>query len=366
MKSHSVRIGTLTYQRANNYGAALQMLALQKVLESKGIDGKVIDYVSPYMSRPYSIAALRRKGLIRYILGLCYAFVRLPRIFAFSKFREDLSFTDPLGSKELARLNKEFDGFIVGSDQVWNDDINNGDPAYFLSFVEDSRKKLSYAASLGFSSLQGEKLQTYKVALSDFSALNVREESAKKLISELVPGAVNLTLDPTLLLTATEWSGLIERKRIIQGKYIFLYHITFSRELVEFAHREARRRGCRLVAVPFPLGKFVRHAPQLSAGPYEWLRLVRDSEMVVTDSFHGCAMSINFNKEFTVQATGASTRIVSLLDRYNLQVCYLSNRAKGNDETMIDWEAVNHKLSLDRRKSLEILDDLIGLANLAR
>ena len=136
MDKRRIRVGTITYQRANNYGAALQMFALQKVLERMDTDTWVIDYRSPYMSRPYSMAALKRKGPLRFCLGMAYAAVRLPRMLAFRRFRQELRFTKSVGPSELVDLNQDFDCFIAGSDQVWNDDINDGDPAYFLHFVD--------------------------------------------------------------------------------------------------------------------------------------------------------------------------------------------------------------------------------------
>ena len=239
-----------------------------------------------------------KKGPLRFCLGMAYAAVRLPRMLAFRRFRQELRFTKSVGPSELVDLNQDFDCFIAGSDQVWNDDINDGDPAYFLHFVDKHHKKFSYAASFGFSSLRNEQVQSYRERLVDFSVLSVREASAREIISGLLGRAAHVTLDPTLLLSATEWQDLISKERLVPQKYVLLYHITFSRELVEFAQRFARERGYRLIAVPFPLGKLVWHTPKLSVGPYEWVRLIRDAELVVTDSFHGCAFAINFNKDF--------------------------------------------------------------------
>lgn len=355
MDKRRIRVGTITYQRANNYGAALQMFALQKVLERMDTDTWVIDYRSPYMSRPYSMAALKRKGPLRFCLGMAYAAVRLPRMLAFRRFRQELRFTKSVGPSELVDLNQDFDCFIAGSDQVWNDDINDGDPAYFLHFVDKHHKKFSYAASFGFSSLRNEQVQSYRERLVDFSVLSVREASAREIISGLLGRAAHVTLDPTLLLSATEWQDLISKERLVPQKYVLLYHITFSRELVEFAQRFARERGYRLIAVPFPLGKLVWHTPKLSVGPYEWVRLIRDAELVVTDSFHGCAFAINFNKDFVAETTGASTRIHSILDRYELQGRYLSKMVLQAHTAAINWAAVNDKLEEDRSESMQVL-----------
>lgn len=355
MPDDKIKIATITYQSADNYGAALQMFALQKKMEALNINNHIIDYKSEYMSKPYSISAFKRKGLIRYMLGLAYALVRLPRKRAFSKFRNLLLFTPKVDRHSLHKLNSEYDGFVAGSDQVWNDDINNGDPTYFLDFVDRSEKKLSYAASFGFNDIEGHRVGTYAQKLKDFAVLNVREESGRNLIDELLKRDAEVTVDPTLLLSKEEWCEYLPKDRRYREKYILLYHITFSSALVRYASKYAKANNFRLIAIPFPLGKFVPHTPQLSAGPIEWLQLLRDAEMIVTDSFHGCALSLNFNKKFVVKTTGAATRIENILQRFNLNDCLLANVISKGGYIEPDWANVNRVLQKDRKESLTIL-----------
>ena len=41
------KIGILTFQRASNYGAALQMYAMQRKICDLGYDAEVIDFICP-------------------------------------------------------------------------------------------------------------------------------------------------------------------------------------------------------------------------------------------------------------------------------------------------------------------------------
>lgn len=361
MQKEQIRIATITYQRADNYGAALQMFALQKKLEALNAINHIIDYNSEYMSKPYSISALKRKGFIRFMLGLAYAIVRMPRKRAFRQFRKLLSFTSKVNRHTIHKLNSEYDGFIAGSDQVWNDDINNGDPAYFLEFVDRPEKKLSYAASFGFSDIEeGQRADNYVQKLKDFAVFNVREESGKRLIDNLIGRDARVSVDPTLLLSKDQWCEYLPRERRFETKYVVLYHITFSRDLVTYAAEYAKANNFKLIAIPFPLGKFVNHTPELSAGPIEWLQLLRDSEMVITDSFHGCALSLNFNKKFIVQTTGAATRIENILHRFKLNNCLLENVISEGKYTEPNWTNINKILHDDRKESIAALKNMIA------
>ena len=52
-----------------------------------------------------------------------------------------------------------------------------------------------------------------------------------------------------------------------------------------------------------------------SCGPAEFLRYIRDAEMVVTNSFHGTAFSIIFEKNFICVAhSGRNTRLENIME----------------------------------------------------
>lgn len=64
-------------------------------------------------------------------------------------------------------------------------------------------KKVAYATSMGAVRIftQGKEVANhYTKLLDDFSAISVRENSAKKWISELTKNMVTITADPTLLI----------------------------------------------------------------------------------------------------------------------------------------------------------------------
>src|SRR5699024_4968615 len=64
--------------------------------------------------------------------------------------------------EELYADNLKADFFIAGSDQIWNSYFECGkDPVYYLAFIENQRK-ISYAASLGRTSFDSNKMKFMK------------------------------------------------------------------------------------------------------------------------------------------------------------------------------------------------------------
>lgn len=74
-----------------------------------------------------------------------------------------------------------------------------------------------------------------------------------------------------------------------------------------------------------------------------------------SDSFHGTAFSINFNKDFYVYANAhrGNSRFDSLLGLVGLQDRMIQTAVSA--EGHIDWDSVNEKLEAERRLSREWL-----------
>lgn len=354
------KIATLTFQNAENYGAILQCYALHKTLSNIGVENDVLNYQCEYMGKPYSITALKRKGIIRFFLGIAYYIVRIPRKAKFSEFRKHIKMTQKLNASDLIALEDLYDGFIAGSDQVWNDSITDFDPSYYFDFVKSPEKKLSYAASFGFENIPNGLKNKYLKLLKNFCIYNMREASGVKIIESLLNKPANLVLDPTMLLTTDEWDT-IACAPLKKSKYILVYQITVSSFLLNTARKLARATGYKIIAIPFPLGGFLKAKPELTGGPREWIGLIRDAEIVVTDSFHGSIFSILYNKNFYVCITDAATRIYSLLNLFKLNERIYMHSSKLEKIRKIDWEKTNNILTEERKRSLKIIIDMLKI-----
>ena len=102
-----------------------------------------------------------------------------------------------------------------------------------------------------------------------------------------------------------------------------------------------------------------RHAAEYSftAGPAEWLRYLLDARYVVTNSFHGFAFSLNFQKEFFFELpperSGVGSRLADLARRYGLTGRELT---KADRNETPDFTQASRLLAEDRGYSVEFIE----------
>jgi cephalosporin-C deacetylase-like acetyl esterase len=107
------------------------------------------------------------------------------------------------------------------------------------------------------------------------------------------------------------------------------------------------------------LAVFLKAKAELTGGPSEWIGLIRNAEIVVTDSFHGSIFSILYNKIFYVCISELGDRIYNLLNVFNLTDCLCTPGTQLNLIKKIDWEKTNRILAEERKKSLNIITDML-------
>lgn len=359
-----MRVGIITFQHANNYGAILQAYALQTAVKKYGHECDVIAYKSEYIEKPYSFSQLKRKGLVQYVIGTLGYVCYLPRRKACNRFRSLISYSRKVDKDSIASMNDEYDLFLAGSDQVWNYKLTGGDMNFLLKFVADSHKKNSYAASIGIHDIEDFMKEEYKENLKSFSHISVREKRAKEILQELGDIDSTVVVDPTLLLAAKEWEALIEEDGD-KEEYILVYQLGISKRLVSYVKKLSKEKKLKVRYIPFPLGGYVRSRCMLKAGPYEWLRLFKNAKYVVTDSFHGVVFSILFHKQFVVEVNernkNVGGRIYELLDRVNLNNRIINKNAGIDIADEINFDTADRVLSEQRQCSCKYLGNILGI-----
>ena len=180
-----MKIGILTVHRAPNYGALLQCYALQHYLNISGYECMVIDLLRPYHDayiptpgyEPFDVKKIHRsfKGEIKKFIGhYLHRYDANNRKFSnvyakeiahkkelFARFDKRIAYTRQYNSiGELYANPPLFDIYITGSDQLWNPTQPYCIEPYFLTFVKEGRK-ISYATSIGVSSIPDEIKQKY-------------------------------------------------------------------------------------------------------------------------------------------------------------------------------------------------------------
>ncbi len=359
------RVLTITFHRANNYGAMLQTYALQKVLEKK-YETAIIDYYCDYVFENYELLQ-NPKNFKAFLISFLKLPVYYSRYKNFSQFRKQLKFTKKYKNiNELKEDPPTANAYVVGSDQVWNPILTNGfDEAYFLNFGNKKTKRIAYAASCGKSEFILENKTEFKKNIHDFSAISVREKNIEQLIQELFDKKVLNVLDPSLLLTKEDWLKLKTSQKIIKEKFIFAYSVGNASDLYyDVVNELARKTGYLIVFFDRTDKEKKFHFKKkscYSCGPVQFINLLLDSEFVITTSFHGLALSSVLNKKFFITLSTYPDRLLTLMNNLGLQNRIINdiNRLSDLFKEEIDWTQVNEKLETARKDSLKWLYDSI-------
>ncbi len=367
------KIGIIThYYRNLNYGGSLQSYALCEILNQMGYDAQQIcyDMMPVDRSRMRFLSKLRRSaGILRSEI-LQHKQMKNWRIRkkAFYGFQETIPHSSQVYNKDsIGEAGDLYDLFVTGSDQVFNTDWYH--PAFFLDFVPAGKKKIAYAASIGKYQLDEKTRQIFEKSLKDFSAISVRERDAVDMVGECTQVPVTNTLDPTMVLTAEQWDELCAAP-MIQEPYVFCFLLGEDIPQRELAREYARKKGWKLVTLPhFPCRYLPADAqfgdiPLYDVSPAEFVSLIKNAQVVLTDSFHAIAFSSTYHKEYFVfeRSGGRSmrSRVVSLTDLFGCEDHFLHTPERMTMAYMegvkpIDYQQSFRKLELERQKSLEFL-----------
>lgn len=321
-----MKIGILTFHCAHNYGAVLQCYALQEFLCSIGHDVCVVDYKPQYLKESlfswYKWVSLSPMKTLRKLSWQKKTFGdQLRKNNAFKLFIKDFLYVKNI---DLASYKNDIECFVFGSDQIWRKNRNKFDPIYFGCFNGSRGKKLvSYAASMGLSSLTEEDSQMVSTWLASFNGVSVREPQLKELLSSLVPANIKVVVDPTLLLNENKWKSIAVLPRS-RKRYILIYQVIFNPATYDFANEVSKRLGIEVIEISSDfILREVNHNIIYDTSPQEFLGWVLNADFVVTTSFHGTVFSLIFNRPFVSikQNLQSDVRIESILS-----VCGLSER----------------------------------------
>lgn len=326
-----MKIGLITFHRAENYGAALQCRALYTYLSVLGNSVEIIDYKQESMEKSYRIFPIFRRNI--FILGLQYISTILnyrrwkERKEKFQNFLADVHKTQVMTMNEICQAYFDYDLIITGSDQVWNPDVTGGfDKVYFLTFGGTFRR-VGYAISMGDVNNELFAEKTFSAYAKRFDALSFREPDAAALVSQKLKKNFPHVLDPTLLLTQSQWDDIIGTTSVdVPHAYVFVYYAMegqSAREIHKIADYISKRYNIPIVFLKMSKSPTIfkrKVITILDAGPREFLYLIKHATFVVTSSFHGTALSCVYQKDLNiVLPEKRSARIKTIADMFHLK-----------------------------------------------
>ena len=366
-----MQIKTITCHDVYNHGASLQAYALQTYLSSLGHDVEIIDYKPDYLSGHYCLSVVSNPKFDKPVVKQLYLLAKLPgRLTAlkrkkiFDEFtRQYLHLTSLRyhSNEELKANPPKADVYIAGSDQIWNTLFKNGrDSAFYLDFAPKSARRITYAASFATKDVvEGYKPFVSKM-LQGLDKISLREKISIPLLSSLGRADGVAVCDPVFLLSQQQWNDLLPKPEEKHDPYLLVYDSDGLERLKEVAIKIAKQRNLKIYNIS---------AYQLSyadknywcSGPLDFVRLIRDAEFVISNSFHATAFSLILHREFCVvnRTEAINERMYSLLEQYGLQNRMLDGSLCIPSGT-IDYPKVQIKIDEDIFASKQYLHDAIS------
>lgn len=343
------KIGILNLSYGHfNFGAVLLSYATQIVFRRLGCHPYIINY-NPQFLKYWRLSYI--KGLISgfNFIKFKYSFLNTTQVF--------------VSGKSLKKLNKYFDDFAIGSDQVWRYAIckKNYD-VYFGDFVERGKNLFSYAASFGienWSEAPTVVTAEIKVLLEKFSSISVRERSGCDILKNVFGKDGVDVLDPTMMLDRTDYLPLFCREPKRSHKYIASSFLDKT-ELSEFVTKECSSSfGLTVENIQYRELKIFGKSRYLYKTVSHWLSGIDNAEFVITNSFHCVAFSIILKKNFICvdSAHRGNARLKNLLEKLGLKdrLVFSKEDVEKVLQKTIDYDNVYSIIREERGYALEFL-----------
>ena len=348
-------VGILNFHYENyNYGANLVAYSLMRSVEKMGYNAKIINY-DPFVD----LIPMEKM-----------------KINKFKIFRNNFLKMTPVFSteEELYKLNNYFDTFIVGSDQVWRKTITSSNVLhYFFDFVRTSKNMVSYAASFGNNVWEGNEEETKqaKQLLKRFRKISVRESDAIDICKQVFDVEPIRVIDPTLLLTEEDYQEVIdsEEHAKVEKNYVAYYFI-FDKERKDindiYLQEFLKNQELEIINIKGKEEKILGKETFMYNSVSDWLYYIKNSKMVITDSYHGVLFAILYNKPFICigKNSKAFSRFETLFELFDIKDNFFEEFQEISKITKIkkvDYNKINKILIKEREKAKKFLKDALSV-----
>lgn len=379
-----MKIGLCIKFNNHNYGSQLQSFAMINYLKKQGYDFEIIDYKKNkninyvlVMSTKFLLNRVFRNDVCEllkkkffYLKNRDFRKKDSIRYNKFSGFIKEnfIDVNQVNGYKKLVDCSSKYDIVISGSDQLWSP---GGLTSNFfnLQFCVQGVKRVSWASSFGVSKIPSYQIKRTKDYLYKMDCISVRENSAAKIIFDLIEKNVPVVCDPVMMLTISDWNDLIPNDVIINKKYIFTYFLGDNPEQRKFVTEFAQNNNLIIVMLPhldqfIPSDESFGDYKPYDVGPTEFLNFIRNAEYIFTDSFHGTVFSILNHKKFLVfnrysvdSKVSKNSRIDTILDAVELNRKFTGNINVVKED--IDYHKVEFYINIMRQKASDYLLEVL-------
>lgn len=356
-----------------NYGQILQCYAMQVIVQRLGYDVKVVKYRKKDPDEPPE--RMNKSEVLTGLYELWYRLKKVEnkidvRILKFIGFiKKNISLSRQCYTKaEVERECQNCDILFCGSDQIWNP--ATFDDVYALNFGTSLQKRIAYAPS-GVLSEEDWSKPIYKklgACIERLDLVTVREKESIEILQKYTQKDIVDVVDPTLLLSKEEWNQ-VASKQSLKEPFVFCYFLGRIRSYKLLLKEIMKKHGAQKVYFTTPGGYEQENQRNTgkyfdaikNAGPSEFIALIRDAKAVCTDSFHGLALSIIYQKQFYIfersmpnkNLWASSSRQRNLLEKFGIGGQRSVKSLKDLESVeQIDYQNIHMERDWERAKSM--------------
>ena len=294
-----MRYGIITHYNVLNHGAVLQLEALIHVLGSLGIGANALQYDRDYCFTDEKLKAKYRIGWgsIKYYIQFIKKRGITDFLFLYKKKRILMRYQKGKGlvGDHYQRCG-QLDGVVIGSDEVFSLEI--GKTAALFGYGLPSKNVFAYAGSFGPTTLDEIERKKCIEFISDgfkgMRGISMRDKNSIDVTEKLIGITPVLVCDPVMLYGfIDELKGL---SRPMSEKYMVVYaydrHMN-EPEYIKVVRDYAKQHRLKIISPTF-YHEWVDRC--INTDPIGLLNWFQYAECVITDTFHGCIMSLITNR----------------------------------------------------------------------
>ena len=392
------KVGIITlYYNNDNYGGIAQAYALNEYISQLGFESELISYKR---SSPHIMGTKERITQDGLLVVVKEKLENLPqklyyrvinkraqsrygeklskniddRKKAFSKSRETIPHSEEVTEDTIEDIiGDKYDYYISGSDQIWKPGVLQ--KPYLFTFLDDSKKRFSYASSIAITDLPKDYGLIMKKGLCKYKWISVREQSSKQYLESITGRDVDVVVDPTFLLSERDWNK-ITGTRQVEGHYLFAYFLGDNCKQRRKVKGFAQQKKLKIVTLPHVEGKI--RASDIGFGDIElydvdlakFFSLIKYADYVCTDSFHAAVFANIFETNFSVferfvfsKKSNMNSRIETLLASLNEEDCFVEKYARKLLYHLIDFKRNKMKFKQQIERSQELLKKVLEIEN---
>lgn len=245
-----------------------------------------------------------------------------------------------LGSNSVSNI-ENYDTVIAESDVIWRPNFFGGqfDPTFFMyQPTFKNMNKIAYAPSAANDHFNSEQKANFKKLTRDINFISTRESYSVTNFSKLTNRTdIIQVVDPVFLIDKQIYDNIASTSQVaIPNKYLLIYlPVDDNLKLVSQAVEYARKNNLEIIE----LSNKVRqrnHRVLYNLGPEDFLALIKGTNIVFTNSFHGICFSIIYQKDFYGFTRENPGKVKDICDQLNLSSRYFVN------DQLIEQSSINY------------------------